>query len=411
MTAQATLGTIKQEQGTVFGAVLLLSGSCIGVGMLALPILTGLAGYLPTVAAFFICWAFMLTTSLLLLETLLWFPGTINLPGLTEKTLGKPAKILAWGSFIFLFYCLIIAYLNKGGELVQTVLHFYAASLPSWLGGFLLTLISMTVIWWGTSFVDHFNKVCMAGLFLAYATLLSFGVEEWNPRYLNHVDWSYSLYILPFIITSFGFHNMIPTVKEYLNESRSKLTLTIILASLVPFLIYILWVTNILSIVPLKGDISILNSYHNEEISTDPLSHLVSSPLIGIATQYFAFFAIITSLFGQSLSVIDFLADGMQVAKTKRWRMVLCSMLFVPSFFLSQFYPHLFFKMLECAGGIACMIIFGILPTLMVWRGREKMKSTHRPIVPGGKITLSLVIAFSIMILGYELCSNLGLLA
>ena len=50
---------MASSKGSVFGGILLVAGSCIGSAMLGLPVLTGLAGFAPSVAMFVICWLFM----------------------------------------------------------------------------------------------------------------------------------------------------------------------------------------------------------------------------------------------------------------------------------------------------------------------------------------------------------------
>ena len=55
------------------GAILLVSGTTIGAAMLALPVVTGLAGFIPTALLFILFWAFMLFTAFLILEVNLWF--------------------------------------------------------------------------------------------------------------------------------------------------------------------------------------------------------------------------------------------------------------------------------------------------------------------------------------------------
>ena len=67
---------MSEKHGSILGGMLLITGSCIGAGMLGLPILTGLAGFYPTLVMFFLAWAFMTTTALLLVEVNGWHKKT-----------------------------------------------------------------------------------------------------------------------------------------------------------------------------------------------------------------------------------------------------------------------------------------------------------------------------------------------
>lgn len=75
------------------GGVLLVAGTTIGAGMLALPIVTGFAGFWPSALMLIVFWVFMTYTALLLLEVNLWMekPGG-NMIAMAEMTLGKGEK-------------------------------------------------------------------------------------------------------------------------------------------------------------------------------------------------------------------------------------------------------------------------------------------------------------------------------
>lgn len=392
------------KKGSVLGGVLLISGSCIGVGMLALPVLTAFSGFLPTIVVFILCWLFMTTTALLLVEANMWYEDRPNLVTLSYRTLGRFGQICTWICYLFLFYSLIVAYIVKGGELIQHSLEGYFPFLiPTWVGSSLITILSALLIYSGTWFVDYFNRVSMLGLFFTYFCLLFVGIPYFEAKYLTHIDWTYFFFILPFIITSFGFHNMIPTLNEYLEGDEKKLLTTVILGGLIPFVIFILWIVKVQSIVPLKGEVSLSNSFFNGEISTEVLSVFLKSSWISLVAIYFSFFAIITSLFGQALSVFDFLSDGLKISKTSKGKLILCLLTFLPAYVLSQIFPDVFFIALELVGGVAVMILFGLLPVVMVWQGRYRIHYQAKTIVPGGKPLLILIAVLAVGILFYEM--------
>lgn len=408
MTSVSQTRSLMTAKGSTLGAVLLIAGSCIGVGMLALPVLTAFSGFIPTFAVFVLCWLFMTSTAILLLEANLSYRNQTNIVSLSEITLGPIGRAFAWGTFLFLFYSLLVAYIAKGGELVhQGIEKTFLVTLPKSTGSFLIAFVSGLFVFLGTWILDRFNRICMIGLFLTYFYLLFSGVEHSSSSYITRQDWSYSLFILPFIITSFGFHNMIPSLNEYLDQDRKKMILSIILGGIIPFVVFLLWILKIQSIVPLSGPISLSASYANGEISTEPFAALIKNPWISITAEFFAFFAIITSLLGQSLSVLDFLADGLKVDKTPKGRALLCVITFLPPFLFSQMFPHIFFKALEFAGGIAAMILFGLIPALIVWIGRYKKKVITTPLLPGGRLVLVVIMACSIAVVAYEVVNNL----
>ena len=106
----------------VFGSIMLITGCCIGSGMIGLPILSKLTGFIPTTLAMALCYIFTTVTGLLLLEATLWFDNKVNLPSIAEYALGKIGKLSTMILFTFLFYCIFVAYLDAGGDLFAEML-------------------------------------------------------------------------------------------------------------------------------------------------------------------------------------------------------------------------------------------------------------------------------------------------
>ena len=105
----------------IFTASLLIAGTTIGAGMLALPIVTAVSGFMPSIIVFAICYLFMMATGLLLVEALSWYKGEFNLVSLATTLLGPFGKWLAWLLYLFLFYTLTVAYTAGGADILQGV--------------------------------------------------------------------------------------------------------------------------------------------------------------------------------------------------------------------------------------------------------------------------------------------------
>ena len=135
-----------KEANKVIGGSLLIAGSCIGAGMLALPILTGVAGLRPTLVMLGLAWLFMTTTALLLIEVNGWFKKEVNLLTMVEHTLGKWGRRFSWALYLLLFYALLVAYMVLSGNHAS---HFFAPRLwPQYprLGGYILLCSSIWMV-------------------------------------------------------------------------------------------------------------------------------------------------------------------------------------------------------------------------------------------------------------------------
>src|ERR1700722_1114498 len=165
--------SIMKKEGSVLGGILLIAGSCIGAGMLALPVITGLSGFVPSVVMLILAWLFMTLTSFLLLEANLAIGHNLSLISIAEKTLGKGGKILCWLLFIFLFYSLSIAYIAASGSILQSIIaDLFEYNLPDWIGSLFFSLAFGIVLYTGTRHVDYLNRVLMLGLVVTYGLLV-----------------------------------------------------------------------------------------------------------------------------------------------------------------------------------------------------------------------------------------------
>jgi tyrosine-specific transport protein len=394
----------KLIPGSVIGGMLLVSGSCIGAGMLALPILSGIVGYFPALILFLITYVFMTYTGLLLIEVNGWFYGQVNIISMAEKSFGKFGKISSWFLYLILFYSLIVAYLSGSGQIIH---HFIlkVANLdvaPNIISVFLAIVLGV-FIYFGTKPVDFFNRILMFGLIVAYIAMISLGLSKINLSYLTHTNYKYLMIPLSVLITSFGFHNMIPSLTAYMRGDLKRMKITIIGGSTIALVVYLLWETFVLGVVPYGGDYGLLNSYFKDTEAAMAVSRFVKSPLIITFSQSFAFFAIITSLLAQSLSVMHFIADGIKKIPDKKNSWYLALLALAPPVVFAYIYPQIFFAALSFAGGFCAVILFGVFPALMTWIGRYHKKYTSSYHVSGGKFALVLVIAYSLLILFREI--------
>jgi len=133
-------------------------------------------------------------------------------------------------------------------------------------------------------------------------------------------------------------------------------------------------------------------------VATQALQTIVGQSWISRVAQLFALSAIVTSFLAQSLSLVDFLADGLKIPKVGYGRITLILLTLVPPFAFAFVYPGIFIRALNIGGGFSAVILFGIMPALMVWEIK------HR-----GRVFLTLIIIIAVSIFILELAQELGL--
>lgn len=391
----------------LLGGMLLVAGCCIGAGMLALPVLTGLSGFFPSTLALFVAWAFMIFTAFLLVEINGWFSGKVNLLSMVGASLGRKGRQVCWVSYLFLFYALLVAYTAASGSILSSAVRsFFGSDLSPALCSLAFALFFGFLVYLGTRPVDLVNRWLMAGLILAYLAMIALGLPKIEPSQLLYSKPSAAFLALPVLVISFGFHNIIPSLTHYFHGDLRSVRSAILGGSLLALCIYLLWTLFVLGIVPVS---MLQNAYQNGEEATLALQKILGSSAIGIFAQSFAFFAIVTSFLAQGLSLVHFIADGLKVvSKNHRENGWLALSAIAPPTILAIVYPSLFFKALNFAGGICAVILFGIMPILMSWIGRYRKKIESPYVVSGGKLSLGIAFAFALLIITREISRILG---
>ncbi len=392
------ISTMNQQNSTLH-ATLLVAGTTIGGGMLALPVMTGLGGFIPSLFIYVLCWAFMYCTGLLFLEISQWVGNKGNLVTMAEETLGLPGKITAWFLYLFLFYCLTLAYVVGCGELVAL----WIPMLPAWSGPWIFTLLVAPLVFVGAKVVGKLNVFLMAGLGISFISFMFLGAPYVKRELLTYTNWSGSLIALPICFTSFAYQGIIPTLVEYLHHDIARARRAILYGTLIPLTAYIVWQWLILGIIPPFGPHGLVEAMNQGQNAVQPLSYMLDNPGVYLLGQAFAFFALVTSFFGVTLGLMDFLVDGLNLEKTSTNKSLICLGIFVPILLIQAYNPHLFLVALDLAGGIGCAALLGLMPILMVLSGRYKQGRTAGYHLKGGPTALTLMLAFVLFELAWSL--------
>ncbi len=392
--------TSRSKSFSFLGAVLIAAGTSIGAGMLALPVLTGLAGFWPAVIIYLASWIVVTYASFMLLEVNLSMGYEANLLSMAKSTLGPVGKIITFATYIFLFYSVSVAYLSVSGSLINSLLFvLFKTTFSNWVGISLSFLLYAPALYSGTRVVANTNFVLVFGIVVSYALLITLGAHYINIDYLMHSDWKYTLMGIPVIATSFTFQNVIPSLTTYLKRDFTLLKWVIILGGLIPLIIYVIWEWFVLGILPIDGPVGIRSLLQNGQPASAALKSLIQNNLVITFNQTFAFCAIATSYLGVILSLFDFLADGFNIKKTGSGKLILCSLIFIPPFVMAILFPKIFLMALSYAGSFGCVTLFIIIPALMLWSNRYKRKVKSAFTTIGGKPSLIFMVLIGLTII------------
>ena len=400
---------MKVFTNKLFGSALLIAGTCIGAGMLALPVSTAASGFFPSIAILIIMWFAMYLTGLYVLEANLNVRAESNFVSMAKAALGKWGEVAAWLTYLLLLYSLMAAYLSGGGaifvDVVKSQLHL---SLGNWVGPLPWVFVIGLIIYLGARNVDGLNRILMIGLVATYFILILLAAPKVQPQHFVPVHPGHLFVALPIVITAFGYHVIIPSIRVYMKSDVKRLKRIVLFGSLTPLIVYILWEFIVFGTIPIVGDnglTEILKSGQPATELTHALAGIIHNHFIVLTSRLFAFFAIASSFLGISFSIFDFIADGFAIRKTLLGRLYIAIITFLPPLLFSWLYPHGFIMALAWAG-VFVAILHGILPALMVWQGRKKELSVNYQ-APGGLMAMILIILFSIVVISAQFVVNI----
>jgi len=383
------------------GGILLIVGTSIGGGMLALPVSTAEVGFTNSIFFLILCWLIMTVGALLILEVNLRLPAGSNMVSMAKTTLGLPGQVIAWIAYLLLLYTLLAAYISGGSDVLNGLLQKANFNLPSWSTSLTFTLIFSLVVYGGIRSVDYVNRGLMfgkLGVYLLLVVIISPHVQLTSLSGGSVKAVTGSLMVL---ITSFGFASIVPSLREYFHDDVHSLRKVILLGSLIPLTCYILWDAVIMGVVQREGDnglIALMSNEHATSGLTNALSTAVNSQWI---TGFFSFFTsicMVTAFLGVSIGLFDFLADGLALKKTGLQGKSTLALTFLPPLAVVLFNPGIYLHALSYAG-ICCVVLLLLLPALMAWRARRIDPASSIWVVPGGNLSLTLVILSAIFLL------------
>jgi len=396
----------------VFGSTLLVAGTQIGAGMLALPISTGATGFKNSILLFLTCFAFMLVSLLLLLEANLFSKDSnVNLISMVKSRLGPIGQMVAWFSFLLLLYSVVAAYLSAGGSLInQAIESSFQTTLSPNTGVWIFLIVFGFLVVFGTKGIDWVNRICVLGLFTCFFSLAFFVSPLINLDSLESGESKYLWVSIPIVVLSFTSHIIVPSLRTYLKGNVRDLKIALVVGSFIPLVFYLLWEFLIFGLLPETGP----NGLDTIAKQAQPIAALTNAlyaflkiTWVPVIVGLFSFFALITSFFGVSLSLFDFLADGFRIKKTISGKISLLLTMFIIPLFFVIYYPQGFLVALGYAG-VFVAILYGVLPALMVWHGRYIEKRKEKFKVFGGKPLLLFMITLSLGIIFLQVASTQG---
>lgn len=389
----------------LIGGILLIVGTSIGGGMLALPVSTAEVGFGNSLFFLVFCWLVMTAGALLVLEVNLRLPAGSNMISMAKSTLGLPGEIIAWVTYLFLLYTLLAAYISGGSDVFNSLLHKAHIELPTWTTSIIFTALFSIVVYNGIRSVDYVNRGLMFGKLGVYLLLVAIISPHLSLSGLGGGSARAFTGTLMILVTSFGFASIVPSLRDYFEDDIATLRKVILFGSLIPLVCYIVWDAVIMGVIAREGEhglLALMSSEHATSGLTEALDQAVHSSWISGFFGFFTSICMVTAFLGVSLGLFDFLADGLKLKKAGPQGKSTLALTFVPPLIIVLFQPGIYLQALSYAG-VCCVILLLLLPAAMAWRGRKVcvLPTSEGQLVPGGTASLLCIslVAVSLLVI------------
>lgn len=357
----------------ILGSALMIAGTTIGAGMLAMPLTSAGIGFGMTLVLLVGLWALLTYTGLLFMEVYQTAPTQdVGVATLAEQYFGLGGRLLATISLLVLLYALLSAYITGGGSLLSGVLPDFGEQTQQ-IGILLFTLILGAFVVVGIRGVDGLTRLLFIGKIIAFVFVLLMMLPKSQLENLTAVPLDNLLIVsaIPVFFTSFGFHVIMGSINHYLDADMRKIRIAIFIGTLIPLIAYILWQLATHGVLSQGEFISLLQQDPTLNGLVNATSQLTGSTLLGEMVRIFSALALITSFLGVAMGIFEGVGDLLKRVNLPSNRLILTPLTFVPPLAFALFYPNGFITALGYAGLL--FAFYGlILPIGLAWKVRQQ---------------------------------------
>jgi len=275
----------------IIEAVATLVGFTIGAGILGIPFVVAKAGFLTGILNILVLGILILVLNLYMGEITLRTKGIHQLTGYARIYLGRVGHYLMMVAFVIFSYGALVAYIIKTGEFLNALLNPLLGGTPI-MYSIIFFIISFTIVYEGITIVEK-SEVSMVFLILIIIIIVAIlALPHLNTN--NLTNFNISNFFIPYGVVLFAFTAIpaIPSMNEELKKSKKDLKKAIIIGSLIPLIIYILFaliVVGITGINTTDGSILGLATILGNKI-------LLFGSILGILTMATSFIAVAFAL-------------------------------------------------------------------------------------------------------------------
>lgn len=392
------------------GTTLLVSGTMIGAGMLAMPLTSAGIGFTFTVVLLISLWLLLTYSALLFVEVYQTTESDSGIGTLSALYFGNAGRFVSTTVMFVFLYALLAAYISGGGEILMKATQSTGLlgqegviantspemTLKIFIGIFTVFFGSFVII--STKVVDGFNRLLFFVMLVALVVVMFVMFPKASVQNLMAMPLDNALIIsaAPIFFTSYGFHGSIPSLVKYMEGDVRGLRIAIVAGSAITLVGYILWQLSTHGVLSQSEFTQILKEKPTLYGLIEACRRITGSEIIASAVQLFSALALITSFLGVALGLFDCTEDMLRKGlHINAGRLLLGAITFLPPVLFAYFYPD-FIAALSYAGQMFAFFAV-VLPVGLVWKARRRYPNLPYR-VAGGDIALIIALVIGIVV-------------
>ena len=392
------------------GTTLLVSGTMIGAGMLAMPLTSAGIGFTFTVVLIISLWILLTYSALLFVEVYQTTESDSGIGTLSALYFGNAGRVVSTTVMFVFLYALLAAYISGGGEILMKATQSTGLlgqegviantspemTLKIFIGIFTVFFGSFVII--STKVVDGFNRLLFFVMLAALVVVMFVMFPKASVQNLMAMPLDNALIIsaAPIFFTSYGFHGSIPSLVKYMEGDVRGLRIAIVAGSAITLVGYILWQLSTHGVLSQSEFTQILKEKPTLYGLIEACRRITGSEIIASAVQLFSALALVTSFLGVALGLFDCTEDMLRKGlHINAGRLLLGAITFLPPVLFAYFYPD-FIAALSYAGQMFAFFAV-VLPVGLVWKARRRYPNLPYR-VAGGDIALIIALVIGIVV-------------
>ncbi|SUO95741.1 Tryptophan permease [Suttonella ornithocola] len=405
----------------ILAGVGIVTGTTVGAGMLAIPTATAGLWFGKSLCVFIITWFMMMITGLMILEAGQYFPKRAHFQTIVRAVLGQKWAIINSLSLAFVLYLLVYAYISVGGDLTaHSIEQISGQAMPLWAGQLIFFGVLGLVVWLSHQWVARFNAVIVVALMISFLLTVAgmFSSVKYDVLFPTQAgEWQYIWVALPVVLTSFGYHINVPTLRVYLHNHSKKVAIAIVLGSFIALLLYALWQLAVQGVLPRAYFAPVIAGDGQTSVLIKAMSPFTQTHSATLLLTMFSYFAIATSFLGVALGLYEFIADVFSFGDSLNDRLKTAFISLGLPLLFCLYKPYGFVSAIAYAG-LALTIWALIIPAMMIVKTRRQAVSSIakndedeliEPFrVPFGYLLVGMVILFAVINIAAKVLSDAG---